>query len=261
MADILPIIISLIVVEILLSLDNALVNAALADQFPKKERNRLIRVGILLGIVFRIVTLVLMAVIIKNIWLKFICGLYLIGISIKHIGRPVDRTGHLIKQTDSIKLALFQIAIADRVFSISNIFAISSFKATFQLIVIAVILGMISVTFAAPMFAKVIKRYKGMSQATFSIVGLLGVLMCLEAFFGTSISNITKTIVILGVVGFTILYEHSHKTKKLSTPFLRWLEYVVAIPLDVFYAVLKVLPLEKLTKIKRAFSFSKNRPH
>lgn len=246
MLEILPVLISLIIVEVLLSIDNALVNAALADQFAKKDRKRLIRLGIVLEIIFRIITLVLMAVIIQNIWLKFICGLYLLMISIKHIGRPVDREGHLIRRIDTTKVALFQIAVADRVFSINNVFAIATFSTKFEVVLFAVVLSMVVVAVAAPLLAKFIKRYKGMSQATFTLVGLLGVVMCIEAISGSYISNLTKTLVVVVVLLFTILFEHSHKTRNFFLPALHRIQYVVSLPLELVYSVIR--------KVKRGFS-------
>lgn len=241
MLEILPVLISLMIVEVLLSIDNALVNAALADQFAKKDRKRLIRLGIVLEIVFRIITLLLMAVIIQNIWLKFICGLYLLAISVKHIGRPVDREGHLIRRVDSAKIALFQIAVADRVFSINNVFAIATFSTKFEIVLFAVVLSMVTVAIAAPLLAKVIKRYKGMSQATFTLVGLLGLVMCLEALTGSYISNTIKTLVVVGVLVFTIIFEHSHTAKKIFLPLLRRVQLGIALPLEgVYFLIRKV---------------------
>lgn len=239
MLEILPILISLIVVEVLLSIDNALVNAALADQFATKERKHLIRLGIVLEIVFRIVTLVLMAVIVKNIWLKFICGLYLMAISIKHIGRPIDRDGHIVHKHDTPKFALFQIAIVNRVFSINNIFAIASFTTKLALVIPAVVVSMISVAFAAPYLAKLIKRYRGLSEATFTILGMLGFIMCCEAFFSIYLSNTLKTGIVLGVLLFTVIFEHSHQVRMFATPLLRAFQYVIALPLDFLYLFTK----------------------
>ncbi len=53
----LPTIISLALIEILLSIDNALVNASLAEPLPEKQRILAIRIGILGGAGLRLVAL------------------------------------------------------------------------------------------------------------------------------------------------------------------------------------------------------------
>ena len=69
------IIISLFIIEVLLSIDNALVNATLAEGLPEEQRKKkAIRIGILLGAVFRIFALFLASIIIQNVWLKILGG-------------------------------------------------------------------------------------------------------------------------------------------------------------------------------------------
>jgi predicted tellurium resistance membrane protein TerC len=51
------IIVSLFILEVLLSIDNALVNATLAEALPEHKRIKAIRIGIVLGAVFRLVAL------------------------------------------------------------------------------------------------------------------------------------------------------------------------------------------------------------
>lgn len=231
--------VSLFLVELLLSIDNALVTAALADQFEGKDRKRLIILGIVLEVVFRIVVLVLMAIILKNVWIKFLCGIYLMIIAIRHLGHALDREGHLIRNPDSTKFALFQIAVADRVFSINTIFAVASFTTNITTIVVAVMCSMLMVAIFAPVLASPLRRYKGLSEATFSIVGILGIFMCYEAFGGEPVANIVKALVVGGALVFAVIYEHSSAWRKFFTPILDLLQYAIAIPLDFYYLIKK----------------------
>src|ERR1035437_6238456 len=78
---------SLFLLEILLSVDNALVNASLAEDLPPKQRLRAMRQGIIYGAGFRVVALVFASIIIHNIWIKTAGALYLIFLAIKHLGK------------------------------------------------------------------------------------------------------------------------------------------------------------------------------
>ena len=95
------IIASLFIIEVLLSVDNALVNATIAESHPEEKRVRAIRIGILLGAVFRIIALFTVAFIIQNPWLKVAGGMYLVYLMMSHLGKVVDDTGivHQKKET------------------------------------------------------------------------------------------------------------------------------------------------------------------
>src|SRR5438045_492793 len=73
-----PIIISLIIIEGLLSVDNALAIAAMASHLPGKQKMQALRWGIVGAYVFRGVALAFVTYIIANPWLKIVGAAYLI---------------------------------------------------------------------------------------------------------------------------------------------------------------------------------------
>jgi predicted tellurium resistance membrane protein TerC len=136
------IIISLFIIEVLLSIDNALVNATLAEGLPEEQRKKAIRIGILLGAVFRIFALFLASIIIQNVWLKILGGAYLIYLAIAHLGKMVDNEGHTVRSTkDSFRAVIVQIALADIVFSIDNVISAVSFSSNIYIVIFGVGVG------------------------------------------------------------------------------------------------------------------------
>ena len=85
MIELIPVILVLIFLEVLLSIDNALFNAAIASEFEDEEKKKMLRMAMLIEISFRLITLFLMSLIIQNAWLKFLCGVYLMIIALKHL--------------------------------------------------------------------------------------------------------------------------------------------------------------------------------
>lgn len=82
----LPVIISLVFIEVLLSIDNALVNASLAEGLINaKERKLAIRIGILGGAALRLVALFFATLIIQNKWILIIGGIYLVYLAFDHL--------------------------------------------------------------------------------------------------------------------------------------------------------------------------------
>ena len=78
------IILNLIIIESLLSVDNAAVLATMVMDLPKEQREKALKYGIIGAYVFRGICLVLAAWLVKIWWLKAIGGLYLIYLFIKY---------------------------------------------------------------------------------------------------------------------------------------------------------------------------------
>ena len=227
---------SLIIIEVLLSIDNALVNATLAESLPERQRTKAIRFGILLGAVFRITALFAVAFIIHNVWLKVTGALYLIYLAMSHLGKVVDEEGKVVAKRETFKGVVTQIAIADIVFSIDNVISAVSFSSNTYVVMFGVLIGVVSMLFITPILSRLINRYKGMPQAAYVIVGGIGASLLVETLCDVHITEMTKFSVIFTVIAFTIWYEHSLSLRKVSRPILKKLQYVVAIPLDIAYS-------------------------
>jgi YkoY family integral membrane protein len=231
------IIISLFIIEVLLSVDNALVNATLAESLPEEKRKKAIRIGILLGAVFRVIALFLVAIIIQNVWLKILGALYLIYLAVVHLGKVVTEEGKTLTPKTTYRAVIFQIALADIVFSIDNVISAVSFSENIYIVMLGVGIGVVSMLFITPILSKLIHKYKGMPQAAYAIVGFVGLALLIETLTHTHISEIAKFAVVLSIALFTVWYEHSAALRKLSNPVLKSAQYIVAIPLDIAYAI------------------------
>ena len=86
----LPVIFSLIIIEGLLSVDNALAIAALAAHLPAKQRSLAMRLGIGGAYPFRILALYFANIIIQNAWLKIAGAAYLLHLLLAHFAGKLD---------------------------------------------------------------------------------------------------------------------------------------------------------------------------
>lgn len=237
----LPIIVSLFIIEVLLSVDNALVNATLAESLPEEKRKRALRIGILLGALFRIVALLLVSIIIQNVWLKVLGGAYLIYLAVAHLGKVVEESGKTITPKASYRGIILQIALADIVFSLDNVISAVSFSENIYIVMLGVGIGVISMLFITPILSRLIHKYKGMPQAAYAIVGLVGIALIIETYTHVHIDELIKFAVVGGIVFFTVLYEHSMHLRRMSNPLLRKMQYLVAIPLDIMYVIIHIV--------------------
>lgn len=234
------IIFSLFIIEILLSVDNALVNATLAESLPEEKRKKALRIGILLGAVFRIIALFLVAIIIQNIWLKVLGGLYLVYLAIDHLGRVVTEDGKEIQAKPTYRGVIMQIAFADIVFSLDNVISAVSFSSNIYIVMLGVGIGVVSMLFITPILSRLIHKYKGMPQAAYAIVGVVGVTLLIETLLHIHISEFSKFMTVLSIALFTVWYEHSLMLRRISDPILRSMQYIVALPIDMVYAIKRV---------------------
>lgn len=246
----LSIIVSLFIIEVLLSVDNALVNATLAESLPESQRKKAIRIGIILGALFRFISLFIVAFIIQNMWLKILGALYLIYLAIAHLGKVVTDEGKTLTPKTTYRGIIIQIALADIVFSIDNVISAVSFSDNIYIVMFGVGIGILSMLFITPILSRLIHKYKGMPQAAYAIVGLVGVALLVETLYHIHIPEVYKFFVIFVVLCFTFWYEHSLWLRRLSNPFLKSSQYILALPLDIVYALqhIVVLVFRKVTK-------------
>ena len=81
------IILNLIIIESLLSVDNAAVLATMVMDLPKEQRKKALKYGIIGAYVFRGICLVLASWLIKIWWLKALGGMYLMYLFFNYFSR------------------------------------------------------------------------------------------------------------------------------------------------------------------------------
>ena len=224
---------SLFFIEVLLSIDNALVNATIAHTLGEDKRKKALRIGIILGAFFRLIALLFAGILIHNTWVKIIGALYLIYLALSHLGKVIDTGGHVIKQKDTYRGVIIQIAIADIVFSLDNVISAVSFSKNIAMVMLGVGIGIISMLFITPILSKIIQKYKGMAQAAYAIVGYVGICLLVETIYHIEIGEAQKFFTIGAILLYTVCYEHFLPLRRYSLPLLKSAQYIIAIPLDI----------------------------
>ena len=190
------IILTLIIIESLLSVDNAAVLATMVMDLPKEQRGRALRYGIFGAYFFRGVCLLLAAWLVKIWWLKLIGGLYLLYLAFDYFitkATPKKSDDLLDKKSNFLyrnTLGLFGkfwstvilIEAMDLAFSMDNVFAVVAFTDNIWLIVIGVFIGILAMRFVAQGFVKLMEKYPFLEKAAFIVIGILGVKLTLSVY-------------------------------------------------------------------------------
>lgn len=183
------IILNLIIIESLLSVDNAAVLATMVLDLPKEQRSKALRYGILGAYVFRGLCLVFAAWLIKIWWLKPLGGVYLIYLCIDYFrgkSTPQKDDDLLVKEEKWFykrSFGLFgkfwatvvAVEIMDLAFSLDNVFAAVAFTDNIYLICIGVFIGILAMRFVAQWFVKLLERYPFLEKSAFIVIGILGI--------------------------------------------------------------------------------------
>lgn len=190
---------NLILIESLLSVDNAAVLATIVMDLPEHQRKRALKYGILGAYLFRGLALIFASVLISVWWLKPLGGLYLLYISfdwfIKKIKNkdedaaeetPDKESSWLYKNSIGL-LGQFWATVAivevmDLAFSIDNVFAAVAFSDNLLLITLGVFIGILAMRFIAQWFVRLMQVFPFLETAAFIVIAILGVKLSLSLF-------------------------------------------------------------------------------
>ena len=183
---------NLVIIESLLSVDNAAVLATMVGDLPKDQRQKALRYGIFGAYIFRGLCILFASFLIKFWFLKPLGGLYLLYLVFEHFKtRPAHDEEKIVKEKSWFyrnTLGLFGkfwatvalIELMDLAFSIDNVFAVVAFTDNLILICVGVFIGILAMRLVAQGFVLLMGKYPFLETAAFGVIGLLGLKLVLS---------------------------------------------------------------------------------
>lgn len=181
------IILNLVVLESLLSVDNAAVMAIMVKDLPGKQKQRALRYGLLGAYVFRGLSLLVVSWLIQVVWLKILGGLYLCYLFIGHLTKRVDtleegvvpRKGNRLSRYFDRKIGRFWsvvilVNLMDLAFSIDNVFAAVALSDKFWVVMTGVAIGILAIRLVAVKFVKLMEKYPQLEHSAYFVILILG---------------------------------------------------------------------------------------
>ena len=182
----LQVVLALIVIEGLLSVDNALAIAALASHLDEKKRKIAISVGYAGAYGFRILALFLASYIINNHWLMALGAAYLIWLMCNHFAESEDsddETGAR-KAPPSFAKTIALIAFLDLSLSFDNVVAAVAFaRDNIILVYVGVTIGILTLRLVAGYCIKLLEKHPWLEHTAFLLVGFVGTILCAELYW------------------------------------------------------------------------------
>ena len=191
---------SLIVLEVILGIDNIIFISILADKLPDDQRNKLRFWGIGLAMIMRLLLLALIAWILKLDQTFFtlfdtdfsgkglilmLGGLFLIYKSTKEIYHKTEIANEdkpNIPQNSSFKRLLSEVIILDLVFSVDSIITAVGMVQELWIMYTAVIVTVIIMLFASKPISEFIRKHPSFKILALCFLMMIGVSLIAEGF-------------------------------------------------------------------------------
>ena len=166
----------IILIDLVLAGDNAIIIGMVASKFPLEQRKKIIFWGIGGAVVLRIILTLLTAYLLQITGLRLIGGLLLLYIVYKlyiDVIKGSDHESDIKVDNSSFLKAIWTILLADFTMSLDNVLGVAGAAGDhYYLLVFGLVLSIVLMATAATLISNWIKKYKWIAWA-----GLLAILI------------------------------------------------------------------------------------
>lgn len=185
-----------LMIDLVLAGDNAIVVGALAAGLPADQRRKVILIGIAAALVLRIVFALMVTWLMGIVGLIFAGGLLLLWVSWK-FWREIRSGGHAADQADNSQQsglapaksfvgAAWAVAVADVSMSLDNVLAVAGAAREHPgILVVGLLLSVALMGIAANAIARVIDRYRWIAYVGLAVIVFVAFKMIYEGWIGT----------------------------------------------------------------------------
>ena len=166
----------IILIDLVLAGDNAIIIGMVASKFPLEQRKKIIFWGIGGAVILRIILTLLTAYLLQITGLRLLGGLLLLYIVYKlyvDVIKGLDHESDIKVDNSNFLKAIWTILLADFTMSLDNVLGVAgAAKDHYALLVFGLILSIVLMATAATLISNWIKKYKWIAWA-----GLLAILV------------------------------------------------------------------------------------
>jgi len=222
----------LVVLEGLLSADNAMVLAVLVLGLPKSEQRKALRYGIFGAFAFRAMAVLLAVHLIRLGWVKLVGALYLLYLSYKHFfasggveARRAIKPARPWLGLTPLWATVVKVELTDVVFAVDSILVAVALSRKPWVVITGGILGIIAMRAVIGQLLALVQRYPGLVDGAFIIIAWVGGKLLVE--FGHQLGlwaleiptwfSLTLIVVIFGVALLIARRQESRSRRKART--------------------------------------------
>lgn len=190
MSEQILILFQIILIDLVLAADNAIIIGMLASNFKKSLRNRIMFWGISLAVIFRIIFALLTVFLLQITGLKLVGGLILLWVVYKLykdvVKRIEPKTKKVVSGQSSLLSAVITIAIADISLSLDNVLGVAgAAKDHYYILAFGLVLSIILMATMAKLISNLIIKYQWIAW-----LGLFAILYVALDLIYTDLKNL-----------------------------------------------------------------------
>jgi len=188
----LGVVLFLVLLEALLSADNALVLAIMVRHLPKADRKRALFYGLGGALVFRFVAILLARQVLALWWLQALGAAYLLFIPAKHF-LSKHRKSESVKPGAAFWPTVIAVELSDFAFAIDSVLAgvgVIRSAAKIWVVFVGAAIGIVLLRFAANLFIKLLAKYPILDDVAYLLVAWVGVKLCFTSAHNAGVSGI-----------------------------------------------------------------------
>ena len=190
-SEILTLLPILIILEILLSADNAIALASLTKSLKNSEdRTRALNIGITISLILRIFLILLSAFLLKYLIIRILAGLYLIYLFFSNVilkgknysDEEIKKDYSNFNKINFIKVVAL-LSVTDLAFSIDSITTAVAISDQYILVVTGAFIGVIALRFTSEIFLRLIEYFTRLEMAGYIAILIIGSKLILNTIF------------------------------------------------------------------------------
>ena len=183
----------LIILELLLSADNAIALASLTKSLDSPIlRTKALNIGITISLLFRIFLILLSNILLKFIIIRIFAGLYLLYLFFSNVFFNVEQDKQDLDPQKSdnnfkfIKIVAL-LAITDFAFSIDSITTAVAISDQYILIIFGAIIGVLALRFTSGIFLSLLEKFVRLETAGYVAILIVGIKLLLNTLITDSV--------------------------------------------------------------------------
>lgn len=173
---------TLVILEGLLSADNALVLAVMVKHLPKSQRRKALFYGIFGAYFFRILVIGIGVTLIHITWIKIICGHYLLWIVLQNLLQKNGDEDEVQIKKRSFWGTVLTVELMDISFSFDSVIAAFGVSNQEWVLFIGGVLGILMMRGVAQLFLALIEKVPEFGTTAFILIAIIAIKMIASVF-------------------------------------------------------------------------------
>ena len=188
----------IILIDIVMAADNAIIIGLIAANFAPNNRKKIIAWGVAAAFIFRIIFAFSASYMFEYAWIKIFGGVLLLWVinnirqdlfSQKRVRSPLIKSN----ETESFTKGVYRVLIADLTLSFDNVLGVvGAAKDNYHLLVIGLLLSVFLIATLASYFADYIKKHQWLGYVGIFVILIIAIQLIIGGFVNYEILSINE---------------------------------------------------------------------